>query len=267
MRGRSALEVYRSLPTAAKEDVKAKSKNAKAGKKAKGGKGDKAEANEGGANPVKALQTVAKKLGLGSLSVRWEHPNTKAGLKLRSFLTNHTLFLGRLDGVKYENGKINVVNRKSGSKPKFYQKKWYVEKQMWAVGAHTKWKFLKHLVLHLCSSNLHDVTLKSEDGKEFPCHKSVLCARLGKPGSNVLMYIKVKVKKYISVFSEYFNSMLGNPWIEVGQVFISFKWDCKYSESVAPSSGHIVCCTGYANELRGPSGHPGVYLHGWVSHH
>lgn len=70
MRGRSALDVYRSLPTAAEEDVKAKSKNAKAGKKAKGGKGDKAEANAGGANPVKALQTVAKKLGLGSLSVR-----------------------------------------------------------------------------------------------------------------------------------------------------------------------------------------------------
>lgn len=70
VRGRSALEVYRSLPTAAEEDVKAKSKNAKAGKKAKGGKGDKAEANAGGANPVKALQTVAKKLGLGSLSVR-----------------------------------------------------------------------------------------------------------------------------------------------------------------------------------------------------
>uniref|UniRef100_A0A671WHQ6 Inhibitor of Bruton tyrosine kinase n=1 Tax=Sparus aurata TaxID=8175 RepID=A0A671WHQ6_SPAAU len=70
----------------------------------------------------------------------------------------------RLDGVKYENGKINVVNKKTGNKPKFYQKK---------------------------CSYLCDVTLKSEDGKEFPCHKCVLCARL-----------------------EYFNSMLGNPWIE-----------------------------------------------------
>lgn len=225
--GRSALEVYRSFPTAAKEDVKAKSKNSKPGKKAKGGKGDKAEANTGGANPVKTLQTVAKKLGLGSLSARWEHPNTKAGLKPLSFPTNRTLFFGRLDGVKYENGKINVVNRKSGSKPKFYQKKWYVEKQMWAVGARTKWKFLKHLVLHLCSSYLHDVTLKSEDGKEFPCHKSVLCARLGKSGSRSLfMYIRVKGEFifFLSIFSEYFNSMLGNPWIEVGQFFVSFKW-------------------------------------------
>uniref|UniRef100_A0A7N6FA14 BTB domain-containing protein n=1 Tax=Anabas testudineus TaxID=64144 RepID=A0A7N6FA14_ANATE len=70
----------------------------------------------------------------------------------------------RLDGVKYENGKINVINKKTGNKPKFYQKK---------------------------CSYLCDVTLKSEDGKEFPCHKSVLCARL-----------------------EYFNSMLGNHWIE-----------------------------------------------------
>lgn len=29
------------------------------------------------------------------------------------------------------------------------------------------------------SSYLCDVTLKSEDGIEFPCHKSVLCARQG----------------------------------------------------------------------------------------
>ncbi|KAM6935398.1 inhibitor of Bruton tyrosine kinase isoform 1-T1 [Lycodopsis pacificus] len=115
------------------------SKCAKPGKRGKGGKGDKAGANEGGANPVKTLQAVAKKLGLGSLSAR-------------------------LDGVKYESGKINVINKKTGNKPKFYQKK---------------------------GSYLCDVTLKSEDGKEFPCHKSVLCARL-----------------------EYFNSMLGNPWIE-----------------------------------------------------
>uniref|UniRef100_A0A672HTE4 BTB domain-containing protein n=1 Tax=Salarias fasciatus TaxID=181472 RepID=A0A672HTE4_SALFA len=138
--GRSALEVYRSLSPATNVDSdKAKSKSSKPGKKQKGGKGDKARANEGGANPVKALQAVAKRLGLSSLSAR-------------------------LDGVKFENGKINIVNKKTGSKPKFYQKK---------------------------CSYLCDVTLKSEDGKEFPCHKSVLCARL-----------------------EYFNSMLGSPWIE-----------------------------------------------------
>nr|XP_046255607.1 inhibitor of Bruton tyrosine kinase [Scatophagus argus] len=140
LRGRSALEVYRSLPPATKEDGdKTKSKCAKPGKKGKGGKGDKASANEGGANPVKTLQGVAKKLGLGNLSAR-------------------------LDGVKYESGKINVIHKKTGNRPKFYQKK---------------------------CSYLCDVTLKSEDGKEFPCHKCVLCARL-----------------------EYFNSMLGNPWIE-----------------------------------------------------
>uniref|UniRef100_A0A3Q1KHK9 BTB domain-containing protein n=2 Tax=Anabas testudineus TaxID=64144 RepID=A0A3Q1KHK9_ANATE len=140
LRGRSALEVYRSLPAATKGDGdKAKSKGSKPGKKGKGGKAERAGANEGGVNPVKTLQGVAKKLGLGSLSAR-------------------------LDGVKYENGKINVINKKTGNKPKFYQKK---------------------------CSYLCDVTLKSEDGKEFPCHKSVLCARL-----------------------EYFNSMLGNHWIE-----------------------------------------------------
>nr|XP_019946672.1 PREDICTED: inhibitor of Bruton tyrosine kinase [Paralichthys olivaceus] len=139
LRGCSALEVYRSLPPASTEDGnKAKSKGSKPGKKVKGGKGDKAGAN-GGANPVKTLQGVAKKLGLGSLSAR-------------------------LDGVKYENGKIVINHKKTGNKPKFCQRK---------------------------CSYLCDVTLKSEDGKEFPCHKSVLCARL-----------------------EYFNSMLGNPWIE-----------------------------------------------------
>uniref|UniRef100_A0A1A8RFS5 Inhibitor of Bruton agammaglobulinemia tyrosine kinase n=2 Tax=Nothobranchius rachovii TaxID=451742 RepID=A0A1A8RFS5_9TELE len=138
--GRSALEVYRSLsPSTNGGGEKPKNKASKPGKKGKGGKSDKARANEGGANPVKTLQTVAKRLSLVSLSAR-------------------------LEGVKYENGKINIIQKKTGNKLKFFQKK---------------------------CSYLCDVTLKSEDGKEFPCHKSVLCARL-----------------------EYFNSMLGNPWIE-----------------------------------------------------
>ncbi|XP_053737434.1 inhibitor of Bruton tyrosine kinase isoform X2 [Synchiropus splendidus] len=140
MRGRSALEVYRSLSPANKHEANnAKSKTSKQGKKAKGGKSDKAGAHGDGQNPVKTLQSFAKKLSLGNLSAR-------------------------LDGVRYEGGKIIVVNKKTGNKLKFNQKK---------------------------CSYLCDVTLKSEDGKEFPCHKSVLCARL-----------------------EYFHSMLGNPWIE-----------------------------------------------------
>uniref|UniRef100_A0A3Q3JX55 BTB domain-containing protein n=1 Tax=Monopterus albus TaxID=43700 RepID=A0A3Q3JX55_MONAL len=138
LRGCPALEAYCSLPPETKADGN-KPKSSKPGKKGKGSKGDKAGANEGEANPVKTLQGVAKKLGLGGLSAR-------------------------LDGVKYENGKISVIHKKTGNKPKFYQKK---------------------------CSYLCDVTLKSEDGQEFPCHKCVLCARL-----------------------EYFNSMLGNPWIE-----------------------------------------------------
>ncbi|XP_062896415.1 inhibitor of Bruton tyrosine kinase isoform X2 [Mobula hypostoma] len=70
----------------------------------------------------------------------------------------------RLDGVKLENWKIKVVHKISANKLKFVQKK---------------------------CSYLSDVTLKSEDGKEFVCHKCVLCARL-----------------------EYFHSMLSNAWIE-----------------------------------------------------
>ncbi|XP_057690335.1 inhibitor of Bruton tyrosine kinase isoform X2 [Corythoichthys intestinalis] len=135
LRGRTALEVYRSLPFAAEGDCnKITNKVSKPGKKGKG-KG----ANDVGYNPVKTLQGVAKKLGLSSLSTR-------------------------LDGVKYEGGKINVIHKKAGNQLKFNQKK---------------------------CSYLCDVTLKSVDGKEFPCHKSVLCAR-----------------------QEYFHSMLGNPWIE-----------------------------------------------------
>ncbi|KAB5586398.1 hypothetical protein PHYPO_G00001130 [Pangasianodon hypophthalmus] len=133
--GRSALEIYRSLPASVPcQGEKPKSKSAKSGKKDKSG-----NANDPSHNPVKMLQGVAKKLGLGSLSAR-------------------------LDGVKYENGQISVVQKKTGNRPRFYLKK----------------------CPYLC-----DVTLRSEDGKEFPCHKCILCARL-----------------------EYFNSMLGNPWIE-----------------------------------------------------
>ncbi|KAI5106425.1 inhibitor of Bruton tyrosine kinase, partial [Silurus meridionalis] len=133
--GRSALEIYRSLPTSVpSQGEKPKGKSAKSGKKDKGG-----SANDPSHNPVKMLQAVAKKLGLGTLSAR-------------------------LDGVKYEKGQINMVQKKTGSKLRFYLKK----------------------CPYLC-----DVTLRSEDGKEFPCHKCILCARL-----------------------EYFNSMLGNPWIE-----------------------------------------------------
>ncbi|KAF6114168.1 inhibitor of Bruton tyrosine kinase [Phyllostomus discolor] len=70
----------------------------------------------------------------------------------------------RLDGVRFENEKINVIDKKTGNKPKLNQGK--------------------------CSF-LCDVTMKSVDGKEFRCHKCVLCARL-----------------------EYFHSMLSSSWIE-----------------------------------------------------
>ncbi|XP_063493910.1 inhibitor of Bruton tyrosine kinase isoform X4 [Symphalangus syndactylus] len=70
----------------------------------------------------------------------------------------------RLDGVRFENEKINVIAKNTGNKLKLSQKK--------------------------CSF-LCDVTMKSVDGTEFPCHKCVLCARL-----------------------EYFHSMLSSSWIE-----------------------------------------------------
>lgn len=61
---RSALDVYRSIPAKASEEMdKPKSKSTKSGKKGK-------SAGDTGLNPVKMLQDVAKKLGLGSLSAR-----------------------------------------------------------------------------------------------------------------------------------------------------------------------------------------------------
>ncbi|KAM8810243.1 IBTK kinase, partial [Eudromia elegans] len=124
--GKSAFEIYRNNQVQViNEKQKSKPKKGKvAGEEV---------------NLIKMLQSVAKKFGLSNLS-------------------------GRLDGVRLENGKINILNRKNGNKPKLNQKK---------------------------CSYLCDVTLKSLDGKEFPCHKCVLCARL-----------------------DYFHSMLSSSWIE-----------------------------------------------------
>uniref|UniRef100_H0WAX0 Inhibitor of Bruton tyrosine kinase n=1 Tax=Cavia porcellus TaxID=10141 RepID=H0WAX0_CAVPO len=123
------FEVYKSSPThTISERQKSKPKSLKKGK------------SIGEDDPVRMLQN-----------------NISA---ICSFLS----FLDRLDGVRFENEKINVVARKTGSKLKLSQKK--------------------------CSF-LCDVTMKSVDGKEFPCHKCVLCARL-----------------------EYFRSMLSSSWIE-----------------------------------------------------
>lgn len=67
----SALKVYRSLQPEAKGDNdKNKSKCAKPGRKQKRGRGERANGRRVQANPVTALQSVAKKLGLGGLSAR-----------------------------------------------------------------------------------------------------------------------------------------------------------------------------------------------------
>ncbi|XP_014636568.1 PREDICTED: inhibitor of Bruton tyrosine kinase isoform X3 [Ceratotherium simum simum] len=125
---KSAFEVYKSNQAhTISEKQKSKPKSSKKGK------------SVGEDDPVKMLQNVAKKFGFSNLS-------------------------SRLDGVRFENEKINIIAKKSGNKPKLNQKK--------------------------CSF-LCDVTMKSVDGKEFPCHKCVLCARL-----------------------EYFRSMLSSSWIE-----------------------------------------------------
>ncbi|XP_075058792.1 inhibitor of Bruton tyrosine kinase [Mixophyes fleayi] len=129
VKGKTAYEVYRSNQNCADNEKK---KN-----KTKPSKKSKYVSEE--TSPVKMLQNLAKRFGLSSLSAR-------------------------LDGVRYENGTINVVQKKSGSKLKFNKNKY---------------------------SSLCDVTMRSEDGKEFHCHKCVLCARL-----------------------EYFHNMLSSTWIE-----------------------------------------------------
>ncbi|ELW70102.1 Inhibitor of Bruton tyrosine kinase [Tupaia chinensis] len=112
---KSAFEVYKSNQAhTVTERQKSKPKSSKKGK------------SVGDDDPVKMLQNIAKKFGFSNLS-------------------------SRLDGVRFENERINVIAKKTGNKPKLNQKK--------------------------CSF-LCDVTMKSVDGKEFPCHKCVLCARL-----------------------------------------------------------------------------------------
>ncbi|XP_075718185.1 inhibitor of Bruton tyrosine kinase [Rhinoderma darwinii] len=129
VKAKSAYEVYRNNQICADNEKKKG--------KMKPSKKSKYVSEE--TSPVKMLQNLAKKFGMSSLS-------------------------SRLDGVRYENGAINVVHKKSGNRPRFNSKK---------------------------GSSLCDVTIRSEDGKEFPCHKCVLCARL-----------------------EYFHSMLSSSWIE-----------------------------------------------------
>lgn len=125
---KSAIEVYKSdQARTTSEKQKNKPKSSPKGK------------SVGEEDPVRMLQSVAKKFGFSNLS-------------------------SRLDGVRLENEKIIVIAKKPGNKPKLNQKK---------------------------CSYLCDVTMKSVDGKEFPCHKCVLCARL-----------------------EYFHSMLSSSWIE-----------------------------------------------------
>ncbi|XP_073935105.1 inhibitor of Bruton tyrosine kinase isoform X2 [Castor canadensis] len=125
---KSAFEVYKNIQVhTISEKQKSKPKSSKKGK------------GIGEDDPVRMLQNAAKKFGLSNLS-------------------------SRLDGVRFENEKINVIAKKTGNKLKLNQKK--------------------------CSF-LCDVTMRSVDGKEFPCHKCVLCARL-----------------------EYFHSMLSSSWIE-----------------------------------------------------
>uniref|UniRef100_A0A671FLR5 Inhibitor of Bruton tyrosine kinase n=1 Tax=Rhinolophus ferrumequinum TaxID=59479 RepID=A0A671FLR5_RHIFE len=124
----SVFEVYKSNQAhTISEKQKSKPKSSK---KVKG---------VGEDDPVRMLQNIARKFGFSNLS-------------------------SRLDGVRFENEKINVIDKRTGNKPKLNQKK--------------------------CSF-LCDVTIISVDGKEFPCHKCVLCARL-----------------------EYFHSMLSSSWIE-----------------------------------------------------
>ncbi|XP_045699381.1 inhibitor of Bruton tyrosine kinase [Phyllostomus hastatus] len=125
---KSAFEVYKSNQAhTISEKQKSKPKSSKKVK------------SVGEDDPVGMLQNVARKFGFSTLS-------------------------SRLDGVRFENEKINIIDKKTGNKPKLNQGK--------------------------CSF-LCDVTMKSVDGKEFPCHKCVLCARL-----------------------EYFHSMLSSSWIE-----------------------------------------------------
>ncbi|XP_036850375.2 inhibitor of Bruton tyrosine kinase isoform X6 [Manis javanica] len=90
----------------------------------------------------------------------------------------------------YRSNQAHIVSEKQKIKPKSSNKGKSVEE-------HDPVRMLQNVAKKFGFSNLSsssflcDVTMKSVDGKEFPCHKCVLCARL-----------------------EYFHSMLSSSWIE-----------------------------------------------------
>ncbi|XP_029799498.1 inhibitor of Bruton tyrosine kinase isoform X5 [Suricata suricatta] len=90
----------------------------------------------------------------------------------------------------YRSNQAHTVNEKQKSKPKSSNKGK-------SIGEDDPVRMLQNVARKFGFSNLSsssflcDVTMKSVDGKEFPCHKCVLCARL-----------------------EYFHSMLSSSWIE-----------------------------------------------------
>ncbi|XP_036774690.2 inhibitor of Bruton tyrosine kinase isoform X6 [Manis pentadactyla] len=90
----------------------------------------------------------------------------------------------------YRSNQAHIVSEKQKIKPKSSNKGKSVEED-------DPVRMLQNVAKKFGFSNLSsssflcDVTMKSVDGKEFPCHKCVLCARL-----------------------EYFHSMLSSSWIE-----------------------------------------------------
>ncbi|XP_045429285.1 inhibitor of Bruton tyrosine kinase isoform X5 [Pipistrellus kuhlii] len=90
----------------------------------------------------------------------------------------------------YKSNQAHTISEKPRSKLKS-------SKKVKSIGEDDPVKMLQNVAKkfgfsNLCSSSfVYDVTMKSVDGKEFPCHKCVLCARL-----------------------DYFHSMLSSSWIE-----------------------------------------------------
>ncbi|KAI1241116.1 Inhibitor of Bruton tyrosine kinase, partial [Lamprotornis superbus] len=140
--GKSAFEIYRNNQVQViNEKQKSKSKKGKAGDEA---------------NLIKMLQSAAKKFELSNLSVR-------------------------LDGVRLENGKINVVNKNNGNKPKLNQKKCmlsssWIEATCSALEMPIHSEILQIIVDYLYTDEA--LAIKDSQNVEFICNVLVVADQL-----------------------------------------------------------------------------------------
>lgn len=139
----------------------------------------------------------------------------------------------RLDGVKFENGKISVAQKKTGNKLRLNQKKWCVL-FLWETSVDVIHSLIgceyrsAHCVSSACISVMSHCALKM--GKSFPV-TNAFCA-LGWVRSNVLFHTCVHCRRLYSEWFRYHikSDLNENKAVSVGSVVLTIllmkHWKC-----------------------------------------